>query len=472
MGSGTAYSYTKMQTEPRKILILGLGISGRAAAHLAIQRGAEVTVLDERRNPELTDWAVGLESRGATVHLEWSDVQWQSQVDMAVISPGIAPASSLGKLAESLSCPVVSELEYGFRCASCPIIAVTGTNGKSTTVELMNYCLKQAGYRSVAAGNIGVALCEAVSKYRGLDYLVVEVSSYQLEKIEEFKPLVAALLNLSPDHLDRYLTVKDYYAAKMLLFKNMTQRERVVLRADLARQPLVKQSLPPGGHEPITFTSDTDTIEESKFYLSADGGICLMTDGGRVKLCDAGELRLRGRHNLENVLAVLAMGYAGGLEIKKLLPGIRKFPPSPHRLELVGVYDGVQFINDSKSTNPDSLTRALEAIGEETQGKVILLAGGLDKGLDLGIVKPYIARYVRNVFLIGKCREKLAELWGAAAPCQIFASLDNAFDAALESIEKGDTVLLSPGCASQDMFKDYADRGKCFSELIRRSYKQ
>ena len=458
-----------MTDRSRRILVLGLGLSGKAAAELAIQRGAEVTVLDENSGGALAERKAGLEARNAAVHLDWNQESWPAPVDLAVISPGVSPGSVLGRLAAALDCPVVSELEYGFQHAPCPVLAVTGTNGKSTTVELVNHCLKHAGYNTVAAGNIGVALCDVVQKHGALDFLVVEVSSYQIEGIKTFNPLAAALLNLSPDHLDRYRTTEEYYRAKMPIFSNMNSRERVVLRRDLLDMPLVAQSLPPGAAVPVTFSSGDDA--DSKFFLADDGTLGMRcADGGVAALCHRSELRVKGRHNIENVLAALGLIHAAGLDVWKAVPGAKTFPPNPHRLELVAVHEGIQFVNDSKSTNPDSLIRAIEAVGEELSGKILLLAGGLDKGLEFDAVKPHLAGKVREVFLIGRSRDVLAELWGGIVPCKKYASLANAFDAALESAENGDTVLLSPGCASQDMFRDYAERGEHFCELIRRRF--
>lgn len=459
-----------MCEKQRKILILGLGISGWAAAELALQQGNHVIVLDEQGGSELVDRAERLERRGAEVHLEWNHRVWQKAADQAIISPGIAPASTLGRLAAALECPVVSELEYGFQYAPCPVLAVTGTNGKSTTVELLDHCLRHAGYRSVAAGNIGTALCDAVRKHRALDYLVVEVSSYQLEKARTFHPLAGALLNLSPDHLDRYATVDEYYRAKLPLLENISHRERIVLRDDLLRWPPLIEAMPAGAKEPVTFSASPNS--GSKFFLDQDGALCMNGDDGPTIMCHRRNLRLKGRHNIENVLAALALGYAAGLDVNLLVKGAQTFPPSPHRLELVGVHDGIQFINDSKSTNPDSLMRAIDAVAEEIDGKIFLLAGGLDKGLDFTGVKPFLYEHVAQVFLFGKCRQKLAGLWQDVVPCKIHSSMQNAFETALESAGIGDIVLLSPGCASQDMFRDYAERGRYFSELIIRSYGQ
>ena len=459
-----------MCEEQRKILILGLGNSGWAAAELALQQGNRVIVLDEQGGNELADRAERLERRGAEVHLEWNHPAWENTAELAIISPGIAPDSTLGRLAAALACPVVSELEYGFQHAPCPVLAVTGTNGKSTTVELLDHCLRQAGYRSVAAGNIGTALCDAVRKHPALDYLVVEVSSYQLEKVRTFRPFAGALLNLSPDHLDRYATVNEYYRAKLPLLESISDRERIVLRDDLSHWPLLLEAMPASERGPITFSATASS--ESDFFLDKDGALRMNSDSGPAILCHRRDLRLKGRHNIENVLAALALGHAAGLDANLLVKGAQTFPPSPHRLELVGVHDGIQFINDSKSTNPDSLMRAIDAVAEEIDGKILLLAGGLDKGLNFTDVKPFLHKHVAQVFLFGNCREKLANLWRDAVPCKIHSSMQNAFETALESAGIGDTVLLSPGCASQDMFRDYAERGRYFSELIIRSYGQ
>ncbi len=456
-----------LKTPRQSVLILGLGLSGCAAAELAIHNGHSVHVLDESDTPPRGERVAGLRERGVNFHLGWHEDNWNAAVDLVIISPGIAADSTLGRIADSLGCPVISELEYGFRHCSCPVLAVTGTNGKSTTVELITHCLRTAGYAAVAAGNIGIPLCDIASKRGDLDFIVVEVSSFQLERTDQFAPLAAALLNLTPDHLDRYPDATAYYQAKMRLFKNMVRSDKIILRHDLAEMPLVRQALPARGKRPLTFTAAPGVVAD--FFVRPDGALCHNWQGQEKVIVEQRKLRLRGRHNLENVLAAAAICDSAGVAGEKIVGGLCSFAPSPHRMELVAVANGVQYINDSKATNPDSMARAIQAVAEDCNGKILLLAGGLDKGVVFESVKPLLRQHVKEVFLIGKCRNQLAAQWKDAVSCKVFASLAAATEAALESAETGDTVLLSPGCASQDMFRDYADRGNAFSDIIKRS---
>ena len=452
--------------QEEKILILGLGLSGSSAAELAKKHGAAVTVLDVGGSATLQDSAELLRHRGIDVCLEWNEKGWNAPVDLVVISPGVHPDSLLGRLGASLSCPLVGELEFGFRYCSCPILAVTGTNGKTTTVELLVHCLRHAGRKVIAAGNVGVPLCEAVRRSAALDFLVVEVSSFQLEHISRFAPLAAALLNVTPDHLDRYESFDTYMGAKLQLFKNVSRCCKIVLREDLIECDTVNASLPGDESIPICFTSRESLF--AAFFVAEDGMLCQRTSTGVLPLLSSAQVRLDGRHNVENVLAALALAQAAGILPSELASHVSTFVPKRHRLELVAINDGVRFVNDSKATNVDSLSKGLVTSAERSSGKILLIAGGDDKGIDFVSVIALLAKYVKEVFLIGRCRERLAKQWGHVVSCKTFVSLAVAVDVAADAAVSGDTVLLSPGCASQDMFVDYADRGQQFCELVKR----
>jgi len=458
----------KMFPENQRILVLGLGISGYAAAELSALEGGQVTVLDAGSSPKLRERMESLQCRGVEVILEWNQAVWDRPVDLCIVSPGIPEDSKLGRLIASLTCPVISELEYGFMRASCPILAITGTNGKTTTTELLTACLKQAGLKVMAAGNIGIPLCEAARKSAILDFLVVEVSSFQLEKCHKFAPFAAAILNITPDHFDRYPDMHDYRMAKARLMHNMKQSELIVLRDDVVDMTEIRAALPADGRQPVIF-SGTDN-PRADYFLRQDGMICRRRQNGVVELISRDKIRLRGSHNLENMMVCTALCHLAGVPFPAIKNALETFSPSSHRLELVGLHHGIRFINDSKSTNPDSLCRALMAVAEENPGKILLIAGGLDKGLEFSSVMPFLQKYVKEVFLIGKSREQLANQWNDIVYCKQFASLAAAVDAAVESALPGDTVLLSPGCASMDMFENYAERGRLFCELVKRRF--
>ncbi len=454
----------------RNILILGLGDSGLAASELALFHGATVTALDGDTSDGLLERASRLTNRGVHVMLDYCTTSWQQRVDLAVISPGISPESELGLLAAALPCPVISELEFAFRFCSCPILAVTGTNGKTTTVELTVHCLKGAGLKVMAAGNIGTPLSEAARKSAGLDFIVAEVSSFQLERIEQFTPIAAALLNISSDHLDRYPDEAAYLATKLRLFANMTSNERIILNRKLLDREEIRKALPTGGHGPITFDVNGDG-GGANYFLAEDGMICQKIGDQVEPVVARSDLKLTGDHNVENVCAALALCHLAGVDMKTSARLVKRFAPNAHRLELVTVHGGVKYINDSKATNPDALIQALrtcQANGPRRNGKIVLIAGGKDKRMDFSPVKPYLAQWVRAVVLIGETKEQLATLWGDDVPCMKFTSMAACVDAAIDLAQTGDTVLLSPGCASQDMFTNYADRGNTFSQEVKR----
>ncbi len=459
-------SSTPSVPERGLVLVLGLGLSGLAAAELAVLQGARVVVLDSGSSPAAQDRADQLASRGVEVHLDWNQDTFPGAPTLAVISPGISSTSQMGRLAAGLECPLLSEIEYAFRHCSCPILAVTGTNGKTTTVELTAHCLRHAGLKVIAAGNIGKPLSEVARRSAELDCIVAEVSSFQLEHISTFAPLAAALLNLSPDHLDRHHGFDEYAEAKTRLLTRLQQARQLVLRDDLLDQAIVAGRIPADGSAPVLFSATPGG--HTDFFLDADGMLCRREGKQVTAFLHRSKLRLRGSHNLENALAALALCTYLPVPLDKIAAGLASFTPGSHRMELVALEDGIRFINDSKSTNPDSLSRALTAIGDESRGRIVLIAGGLDKGLCFEPLRPQLQRHVREIFLIGSCRERLAKEWGGVVSCKVCSSLAAAVSGAIESAIPGDTVLLSPGCASQDMFTDYAERGKQFCNLITR----
>jgi len=450
------------------VLVLGLGESGFAAARLARRYGAAVTVLDSGRSDVLRERTAALTNAGIGVVTEWLPANPPATPDLAVISPGIPHTSPLGRLAAQMSCPVISELELGYRHCACPILAVTGSNGKTTTVELLGHALRRAGFRVATSGNIGLPLCEAALTSHRLDLMVVEVSSFQLEQVDRFAPLAAAILNLTPDHLDRHGDMATYRDAKLRILRHLAEPRDAVLRVDLAADPAVQAAL---AGPPTTFAGTTEAT--SAWFVSAQGDLCWRPspDQPARVLLPANRIRLPGRHNAENILAGMALAQRAGIDPERLAPHVASFSLGPHRLERVGVHRGIQFVNDSKATNPDALLQALATLTSgASRPNVLLLAGGLDKDVDFRGMAPAIKAHVRGVFLIGTSRQRLAKLWGGVVSCKVYASLDAAFDAATDEAVPGDIVLLSPGCASQDMFANYSERGRAFRDMVQRRF--
>lgn len=455
-----------MQQSVERVLVLGLGGSGAAAARLARRRGAAVTVLDTADTQTVRERAADLTALGVRVLTGWAEAVPPETPDVAIISPGIPPGSLLGRLAGALACPVLSELEYGYRHCACPILAVTGSNGKTTTVELLGHALSRAGVRTATAGNIGLPLCEAAERSAGLDLLVVEVSSFQLEHVDRFAPLAAAILNITPDHIDRHGDMASYRAAKLRLLRHLAQPADAVLRADVAADPQVRAVL---AGRPTVFSGTDDG--SSDWFVSAQGDLCWRPETGAAARCvlPAEAVQLPGRHNRENLLAALALAQRAGVPPERLAPHFAGFALGPHRLETVATWRGIRFVNDSKATNPDALRQALETLGAQApRPTILLLAGGLDKDADFSGLEDPLRATVKAVFLIGKSRRTLAKYWGGVVSCREYESLDAAFDAAVAEAVSGDTVLLSPGCASQDMFANYGARGQAFRDMVQR----
>ena len=440
------------------VIVLGLGISGRAAVELALKKGFNVFAIDESTSPALEDFAKSHADDRLDVRLRWKK-ESLPEADLIVISPGIGSASPLGQAATNSKIPLISELEFGFRFCNTPTLAVTGTNGKTTTTELTCHLLNSIGRKSAVSGNIGIPLSQSVLDPVKYDFLVVETSSFQLDSAADFAPESAVLLNITSDHMNRYETEKDYAKSKFSIFKNIRTSENKIIRSDLL--PYWNEFFP-GAERPVTISCSDETAD---YYFDRNGEINVRGKSF-IKLS---ETQLLGAHNAENLMAALALVFSVVPEppIELLKKGICEFRTGPHRLEIVGKSNGITYINDSKATNPDSLIVALRAVG--AKNNVCLIAGGLDKNMNFEPVLEEKDR-IKTVFLVGECKNKLANLWKNDISCVIFKTFEDAVIAACDKAEPGDVVLLSPGCASMDMFKDYKDRGQNFTLIINRRF--
>jgi UDP-N-acetylmuramoylalanine--D-glutamate ligase len=367
---------------------------------------------------------------------------------MAILSPGIDPASGLVRNFSSRGIDIIGELELGWRfCEKIPVIAVTGTNGKTTTTELLAQMLSACGQRTIACGNIGKPLSEVAREKQPYDVLTVEVSSFQLETIRTFHPCISLWLNFAPDHLDRYRSVAEYRAAKLRIFENQTDADVAVVNA-IERIPNIRPRT-------ITFSAYANSGD---FRLSE--GAILYRDESVLRLADT---KLRGLHNIENLMATLAVGMARGLSFSKMVPPLSCYEPRPHRCEFVREVNGVTYVNDSKATNLDAVDKALRA---QTK-PVILIAGGKDKGFSFDPLRSLVKEKVRSTILIGEMAESIHRSWAGAVNSEIAGSLADAVERAHASAKPGEMVLFSPGTSSFDMFKSYADRGDQFRALVR-----
>jgi UDP-N-acetylmuramoylalanine--D-glutamate ligase len=431
----------------KNVAVLGAGLSGTAAALLLRSEGAEVTVLDSAdENKLLTSTIANLRARGVTVRCGAAAESDASPYDFVVLSPGIDPISPLAQNFFSRKTETIGELELGWRSVDVPVIAITGTNGKTTTTELLAQMLNACGQRTIACGNIGKPLCEVALEDRDLDVLTVEVSSFQLETIRTFRPAVSVWLNFAPDHLDRYRSVAEYRAAKLRIFENQTAKDVAVINAG--------EALPRIAALRLTFSAYADQAD-----FRFESGSIIYQNQPVLRMA---ETKLRGSHNIENVMAALAVGLARGLTFEQMVPPLQTYEPRPHRCEFVREVGGVAYVNDSKATNLDAVEKALLA----QDRKVVLIAGGKDKGFTFETLRTLVSEKSRAVILIGEMAGRICQDWKDAVPCEIANSLADAVERAHAVARSGEVVLFSPGTSSFDMFKSYADRGDQFRALV------
>jgi len=431
----------------QNIVVLGAGSSGTAAALLLKSEGAHVTVLDSAEEKDLLKSTIdNLRVQGIRVICGTAADEDSSAYQIAVLSPGIDPASRLARNFSSRNIDMIGELELGWRFCEIPVIAVTGTNGKTTTTELLAEMLSACGQRTIACGNIGKPLSAVARDKTQFDVLTVEVSSFQLETIQTFRPSISLWLNFAPDHLDRYRSVADYRAAKLRIFENQRAGDVAVVNA-IERLPGVRART-------ITFSAYADQAD-----IRLSEGAIVYQNEAVLRLSDT---KLRGLHNIENLMATLGAGMARGLSFREMVPPLCAYDPRPHRCEFVRELGRVSYVNDSKATNLDAVEKALRA---QTK-PVILIAGGKDKGFTFDPLRSLVKEKVRSTILIGEMAESIARSWNGAVKSEIASSLADAVERAHAVAKPGEIVLFSPGTSSFDMFKSYADRGDQFRALV------
>ncbi len=431
----------------RNIAVLGAGLSGTAAALLLRSEGAMVTVLDTAEEKSLLKATIeNLRAEGINVITGPEAAKDSSSYDFAVLSPGIDPASELARNFSSKKIDILGELELGWQFCAGPVIAITGTNGKTTTTEMLAQMLNACGQRTIACGNIGKPLSEVARRKGQYDVLTVEVSSFQLETIRTFRPSISLWLNFAPDHLDRYHSVAEYRAAKLRIFENQSEDDIAVINAAERLNGIRPRK--------ITFSAYSNKAD---FRL--DQGVIMYHDQPVLRLS---ETKLRGAHNIENLMATLAAGMARGLSFDQMAPSLRTYEPQPHRCEFVREVAGVDYVNDSKATNLDAVEKALGAQSKP----VVLIAGGKDKGFTYDPLRDLVKEKVRSTILIGEMAKSIAQSWDGAVETESVDSLAAAVARAHAIAKPGEVVLFSPGTSSFDMFKSYADRGDQFRALV------
>lgn len=443
-----------MKLEGRRAVVLGAGVSGRAAARLLRARGASVDLHDDAPAARLPPEAAALEALEVRLLAGGPELD-PGRYDLAVVSPGIsAQAPRVRALAEA-GVEVTGELELASRFLSAPLLAVTGTNGKTTVTELLGEVLRAGGGRVFTGGNLGTPLAEAVG--REWDFLAVEVSSFQLETIRTFRPRVAVLLNVTDDHFDRHAGLADYARAKGRIFENQGAGDAAVVNRE---DPLAWEAGRRARSAVLPYS--TERLLPVGAWLEGNDAVFLLPgrDGVRVP---TGGLRLPGRFNLGNALAACLAAAWVGADPAAAWAAAREFRPRPHRLELFLESGGVRFVDDSKATNVGAAAAALESVGPP----VVWLAGGVDKGGDYGPLAGPLGRVVREGILVGAAAPRMAAALAGAAPLRTARDWPEAVGLAVAAARPGDTVLLAPACSSFDFFRSYAERGDVFQRLCR-----
>jgi UDP-N-acetylmuramoylalanine--D-glutamate ligase len=440
----------------QRVLVVGLGKSGVASALFLKARGARVTVSDTKSQDELRGEIPKLLDQGITLETGGHGERTFRGQDLIVVSPGVPVDAPQLAQAREQGIPVIGEIELAARFLNGRIVAITGSNGKTTTTALTGEVVARGGRESLVGGNIGTAAISLVDQSTDDSYVVLEVSSFQLETIESFHPFIAVVLNITPDHLDRHSTFEAYVDAKARIFENQTGDDFAVLNAD----------------DP-TCVGLADRTKARKVWFSrkreVDSGAWVRSsqvvfrDGGQEReIMPVSEIKLKGAHNLENVLAAVCAGMLVHTEPQRIRRAVQEFKAVEHRLEYVATVRGVEFYNDSKATNVDATIKALESF----PANIHLILGGKDKGSDYTVLKPMLKERARRVYTIGSAAEKIESHLGGIVEVVRAGTLEAAVKRAAASAESGDVVLLAPACASFDQFENYEHRGRVFKQAV------
>ncbi len=442
----------------RRVTVVGFGQSGASAARALALGGAHVTLSDASECPAARERMSELQGLGVRMALGGHHPGAFEGAGLIVVSPGVPETLAPLRAARDRGIPLIGEVELAASLITVPILAVTGTNGKTTTTSLLAHILKSAGRRVFVGGNIGTPLVEAATVTGGMDAVVAEISSFQLDTTHLFRPAVSVLLNITEDHLDRYADMAAYAASKARIFHNQLEKDIAVVNGDDTLSRSVSQGIRPRrwlyGSEAA---SDEGAVLEGLV-------LALNTPGRRGQQIDLSGLQLPGRHNLENAAAACLAAVAFGVAPADVEASLSGFEGLAHRMRPVGTIGQVLFVNDSKATNVDAVQRAIEAFDRP----LVLIMGGRDKGGVFERLVGPVKRRVRTLILLGEAGEVIGRALGRIVPARVARDMDDAVEMALAAALPGDTVLLSPGCASFDMFTSYKHRGDCFIEAVRK----
>ena len=448
-----------MELIEKRVLIVGLGKSGLSAARCLSREGAEVTISDIKIEADLDDELLN-KALELGVKLETGNHRQETFLnsDMIILSPGVPHDLDPLKAAMATGIPVMGEMELASRLIRIPIVAVTGTNGKSTTTTLVGCMLKRAGLRTFVGGNIGTPLMDYIVDHWEADYAVVEVSSFQLDTMNSFSPAVSILLNISPDHLDRYPDYEAYVQSKLKIFQNQGPGQYAILNDDDEK---LSRFTPAGEVSVLRYGIEKKAHRQA--FMHGEKLVASLS-GMAPHHFDMAKFGLPGKHNLENLMGVILAGLALNIEPGYIQEAIEHFKSLPNRLERIGSFNGVDYYNDSKATNVDAAIRAIRSFDKP----VILIAGGRHKGGDYAPLVKTAEGRVKKAILMGEAKNLLAESFEGVIPYTLAKDMEDAVNQAFSAAETNDVVLLAPACSSFDMFSDYAHRGRVFREAVER----
>ena len=451
-----------MELRGKRILVVGLARTGVATASFCAARDARVTATDSRSESEIGDAASTLRQAGVTLELGGHREKTFLEQDLIVPSPGVPADEKHLQAARAAGVTIWSEIELAFRFMRGRLIGITGSNGKTTTTSLVAHILKTAGMDTLLAGNIGTPLIACVDAMKEHSWTVAELSSFQLELIDTFRPDISVLLNLTPDHLDRHHTFEAYGAAKARIFENQTGDDAAVINAD---DPGVRPYVP--SLLRLYWFSRKQNIKQGA-DVRGDEIVFHHTYGANEHLLRVGSIPLVGAHNLENVLAAAAATRLAGASPDEIAAGVRSFAGVEHRIEFVAEINGVRYYNDSKATNVDATLKALDSF----PGRILIILGGKDKGSDYAVLQKPLREKAILALLIGAAAEKIEKQIAGSVAIERAEALERAVETASHAAQPGDVVLLAPACASFDQFQNYEHRGRVFKDLVHQFERQ
>jgi UDP-N-acetylmuramoylalanine--D-glutamate ligase len=450
-----------MDLRGKRVLVVGLARTGVATSLFCAARGACVTATDSRSETEIGEALAKLKDAGVTLELGGHREKAFLEQELIVPSPGVPADEAHLQAARAKGITIWSEIELAYRFLKGRLIGITGSNGKTTTSSLVEHILKTAGMQTILAGNIGTPLIGCVDAMKDDSCTVVELSSFQLELIDTFRPNIGVFLNLTPDHLDRHHSMEVYGAAKARLFENQTADDAAVLNADDPATTPYAPSL-----SRVYWFSRKKRVAQGAFVRGVE--IVFRQDGAEEVLLKLEDIPLAGSHNVENVLAAAAATRLAGAPAKAIAKGVQSFAGVEHRLEFVSEIAGVRYYNDSKATNVDATLKALDAF----PGRILVILGGKDKGSDYTVLQKPLREKAILALLIGAAAEKIEKQIAGSVALERAETLERAVETASHAARRGDVVLLAPACASFDQFQNYEHRGRVFKALVRQLEKQ